>query len=48
MEIKLEDIKATIIRLQGQMDVWNSLYQEQLKLETKSNETKKDSETVGA
>lgn len=27
MEIKLEDVKATLIRLQGQMDVWKDIYQ---------------------
>lgn len=27
MEIKLEDVKATMIRLQGQIDAWTSLYQ---------------------
>ncbi len=27
MELKLEDIKSTLIRLQGQVDVWQNLYQ---------------------
>ncbi len=27
MEIKLQDIKDTLIRLQGQIDVWQNLYQ---------------------
>lgn len=27
MELKLEDVKATLIRLQGQIDVWTNLYQ---------------------
>lgn len=27
MELKLEDIKSTLIRLQGQIDVWQNLYQ---------------------
>lgn len=27
MELKLEEVKATLIRLQGQIDVWNNLYQ---------------------
>ena len=41
MEIKLEDVKATLIRLQGQIDVWNGLFQELMKEETK-NKAKED------
>lgn len=38
LEIKLEDIKATLVRLQGQIDVWQALYQEAEKIEAKRNE----------
>lgn len=38
MELRLEDIKATLIRLQGQIDVWQNLYQ--------AEETRIKSETV--
>ena len=27
MELTMEDVKATLIRLQGQIDVWTGLYQ---------------------
>lgn len=48
MELKLDDVKATLIRLQGQIDVWNGLYQELLKQEAKQNESAKNNEAVGA
>lgn len=38
MELKLEDIKATLIRLQGQIDVWQGLYQEVEREQAKKNE----------
>lgn len=38
MEIKLEDIKATLVRLQGQIDVWQALYKEAEAIEAKRNE----------
>jgi hypothetical protein len=42
MELVLEDIKSTLIRLQGQVDVWQNLYQAEearLKAETKNVDT---------
>lgn len=41
MELKLEYIKQTLIRLQGQMDVWTNLYQAVEQAE-KSKEVKND------
>lgn len=35
MELKIDDIKATLIRLQGQIDVWTNLYQVALEAEKK-------------
>lgn len=40
MNITLEDIKATLIRIQGQFDVWNGLYQQALKDEELKNAEK--------
>lgn len=45
MELKLEDIKATIIRLQGQMDVWQNLYQA---IEQQQKEGKKETHDTAA
>ncbi len=39
MELKLEDIKATLIRLQGQIDVWQGLYQAVEAAEKAKNDT---------
>lgn len=44
MNLTAEDIKATLIRLQGQIDVWQGLYQEIVKAEAKkAEEAKNDS-----
>lgn len=47
MNITAEDIKATLIRLQGQIDVWQGLYQEVLKLDAAKPEAKNDPVTKG-
>ena len=36
MELKSEDVKATLIRLQGQIDVWTNLYQMIVEAEKKA------------
>ncbi len=41
MELKLEDIKSTLIRLQGQIDVWTNLYNV-LEAERKQADEKND------
>ncbi len=38
MELKIEDVKATLIRLQGQMDVWQNLYQALIEAEKAKND----------
>ena len=38
MELKLEDVKATLIRLQGQIDVWQNLHQVLEQEQAKKNE----------
>lgn len=47
MELKTEEIKATVMRLQGQLDVWQALYtaavkEDQKPIKTPSNETNKE------
>ncbi len=42
MEITSEDAKATLIRLQGQIDVWTNLYQTAIEAEKKKAEAKND------
>lgn len=42
MDIKLEDIKTNLIRLQGQLDVWQSLYKAVEDAEKPVNEAKND------
>ncbi len=41
MELKLEDVQATLIRLQGQIDVWTNIYKV-LEQEKKAEEAKND------
>ncbi len=42
MELKLEDVQATLIRLQGQIDVWTNLYQALDQEKKKAEEAKND------
>ena len=42
MELKSEDIKSTLIRLQGQIDVWTNLYQITIENEKKVTEKAND------
>lgn len=42
MQLKLEEVKATLIRLQGQMDVWNNIYQVMMQENLKKEEAAKN------
>lgn len=44
MDIKLEDVKTNLIRLQGQLDVWQSMYKaiEDAEKSAKAQEVKND------